>query len=112
MKRSARAILLTVAIALAHGSVAAAQDFGFEPPASVDDPALPEAMRDLAERVVPVYMDDDTDRYLANLAALQVTVGDPPAAHTTRNSLRERLETEQPAGRALVYDIYTHARAI
>ena len=95
--------------------LAAAQDFGFEPPASATDPALPAALRDLAERVLPVYQEDDPDRYLANLAALQMAVGDPAAAHATRLSLQERLQSEQgalPAGRAVVYDIYMQARAI
>jgi uncharacterized protein len=93
----------------------AAQDFGFEPPASADDDALPDAMRDLAGRVVPVYMDDDSDRYLANLSALQLVLGDPAAAHATRLSLQERVQSERgtlPRGPALVYDIYTQARSI
>ncbi len=64
---------------------------------------------------LPVYQEDDPDRYLSNLAALQMAVGDPAAAHATRLTLQERLQSEQstlPAGRAVVYDIYTQARAI
>jgi hypothetical protein len=94
---------------------AAAQDFGFDAPTDATDPALPGALRDLAERVVPVYQENHPDRYLANLAALQLVAGDPAAAHTTRLSLQERLRSEQraaPEGRAIVYDIYTQARAI
>ena len=52
--------------------VAAAQDFDFRPPASATDPALPAALRDLAERMLPVYQENDPDRYLSNLAALQM----------------------------------------
>jgi putative CocE/NonD family hydrolase len=107
-------ILLLIAIA-GGPSLAAAQDFGFDAPTDPTDPALPEALRDLAERIVPVYKEEDADRYLANLAALQMVAGDPPAARETRLTLQERLRTEQgapPGGRAVVYDIYTHARAI
>jgi putative CocE/NonD family hydrolase len=114
MKRFAPAILLLVAIA-AVPTLAAAQEFGFEPPADVADPALPAAIRDLAERVLPAYQEDDPDRYFSTLAALQMAVGDPAAAYRTRLTLRDRLRTEQsslPPGRVLVYDIYTQARAI
>jgi putative CocE/NonD family hydrolase len=110
-------ILLLVAafIALAvRPPVAAAQDFGFEAPTDATDPALPAALRDLAARIVPVYQEDDSDRYLLNLAVLQMVAGDPAAAHATRLSLQERLESEQrarPVDRAVVYDIYTQARA-
>jgi putative CocE/NonD family hydrolase len=94
-------------------ALASAQDFGFEGPASATDAALPGVLRDLAERVLPVYQEDDTDRYLANLAALQTAVGDPAAAHATRRSLQERLREQgaAPGGRAAVYDVYTRARA-
>ena len=117
MKRFAATILLLLfAIAIAaRPTPAEAQDFGFEPPADVSDSALPDALRDLAERVLPVYQEDDPDRYLSNLAALQMAIGDPAAAHATRLTLQERLQSEQsslPAGRAVVYDIYVQARAI
>ena len=107
-------ILLVIAMAMPP-TLAAAQDFGFEPPAEATDPALPAALRDLAERIVPVYREEDSDRYLSNLAALQMILGDPTAAHATRLALLERLQSEQgrpPAGRAVAYDIYTQARAI
>ena len=106
-------ILLLIAIAVAP-TLATAQDFGFEPPENGNDPELPAALQDLAVRVLPVYQEDDSDRYLLNLAALQMAVGDPAAAHATRRSLQERLQSEQgaaPVGRAVVYDIYTQARA-
>jgi len=108
-------LLLLFAIAVAaRSTLAEAQDFGFEPPASVSDSALADVLHDLAERVLPVYQEDDPDRYLSNLAALQMAIGDPAAAHATRLSLRERLQSEEralPAGRAVVYDIYVQARA-
>jgi hypothetical protein len=114
MKTFAPKILLLIAFAV-RPMLAAAQDFGFDPPTDATDPALPAALRDLAGRIVPVYQEDDSDRYLLNLAALQMVLGDPAAAHATRLSLQERLQSEQRAslgGRAVVYDVYTHARAI
>ena len=86
------AFLVTLAVRPMH---AAAQDFGFEPPADATDPALLAALSDLAERVLPAYQEDDPDRYLSTVAALQMVVGDPAAAHATRLSLQERLQSEQ-----------------
>ena len=106
--------LIVLAIVLAaRPTAAAAQDFGFEPPPSATDPALPAALRDLAERIVPVYKDDDSTRYLANLAALQMTAGDPQAAHESRIALDKRLQSKEgrsPTGRAIVYAVYVQAR--
>jgi putative CocE/NonD family hydrolase len=113
MTRSAAAVVLFV---LALGPArATGQDFGFEPPADATDRTLPAAIRDLAERVLPGYQEDDPERYFATLAALQMAVGDPAAAHTTRLTLRERQQPEQGGlepGRGAVYDVYTQARAI
>jgi len=113
MKSLAPKILLLIAIAVLP-TLAAAQDFRFEPPTNATDPALPAALRDLAQRIVPVYKDVVSDRYLANLAALQMVAGEPAAAHATRLSLQKRRESEQraPPSRAVVYNIYTQARAI
>ncbi len=116
MKSFAPILPLLVAIAIAaRPPCAEAQDFGFEPPGGVSDSALPETLRDLAERVLPVYQEDDPDRYLSNLSALQMAIGDPASAHATRLRLQERLQSEQsalPAGRAVVYDIYVQARNV
>jgi putative CocE/NonD family hydrolase len=114
MKRPLSKILLLLALA-GPPMLAAAQDFGFEAPTDATDPALPAALRDLAERLVPVYQEDDPDRYLSNLATLQSVLGDPAAADATRRTLQERLQSERatrPTGRAVVYAIYTQARAI
>ena len=54
MKSLAPKILLLIAIAVLP-TLAVAQDFGFEPPTNATDPALPAALRDLAQRIVPVY---------------------------------------------------------
>ncbi|HUO67595.1 MAG TPA: peptidase S15, partial [Gammaproteobacteria bacterium] len=86
--------MLAIVLA-ARPTAAAAQEFGFEPPPSATDPALPAALRDLAERIVPIYRDDDSTRYLSNLAALQMTAGDSQAAHETRIALDKRLRSKE-----------------
>ena len=113
MKLNVQTILLLLAIVLAP-SLAFAQDFDFRPPASATDPALPAAMRDLAQRILPVYQENDQDRYLSNLSALQLVAGDPVSAYTSRQSLLERRRNanNKPVGRQIVYDIYARARAI
>jgi uncharacterized protein len=93
----------------------AAQDFEFHAPASPADPATPAAMRDLAERLLPVYQESDPDRYLADLSALQMAAGDFEAANTSRQSLRERQrrsDSGHPIERGAILDIYAHAREI
>ncbi len=110
-----RALLGIVLLAAIAPTAGTAQNFGFEPLAAATDPALTEVMRDLAERLLPSYAENDPDRYFSTLAALQMVVGNPTAAHTTRMTLRERLASEQsslPPGRAIVYDVYTYARSI
>jgi uncharacterized protein len=94
---------------------AAAQDFDFRAPASSTDPQLPALMRDLAGRILPVYQENDPERFLSNLSALQMVAGDYPSAYATRQSLLERRRNTRggrPVGRALVYDIYSRARTI
>lgn len=109
-------LLLPIVLALvlaARPTAAGAQEFGFDAPPSATDPALPAALRDLAERIVPIYKDDDSTRYLSNLAALQMTAGDPEAAHETRIALDKRLQSKEgrsPSGRAIVYAVYVQAR--
>ena len=79
------------------------------------DPSLSAVMHDLAERVLPVYHEDDPDLYLSNVAALQMAIRDPAAARDTRLKLDERLRSKQsslPPGRAAVYDIYVLTRVI
>lgn len=94
---------------------AAAQEFDFKAPPGARDAAMPVVMRDLAERILPVYEDKDTDRYLTNLAALQLVAGTYPAADDTRRKLRDRRGAQAmpgPVERELLYDIYAQARAL
>ncbi len=93
---------------------ARALQFDFRAPATVADAATPALMRDLAERLIPVYQDADPDRYLATLSALQTVAGDPAAADASRQELRERHAADRPArplNRSIVYDLYASARA-
>jgi hypothetical protein len=94
---------------------ALAQNFDFKPPATVSDPTTPAVMRDLAERILPVYQEENPERYLANLSALQLVAGNYAAANVTRQSLRDRrraADAGRPVGRNLILDMYTQARAI
>ena len=96
-------------------SRAAASSFEFHPPSSTGDATTPAIMRDLADRLLPIYQESDPDRYLANLSALQMVAGNYVAAYISRQSLRDRrrlLDAGRPVGRDLIYDMYAHARAI
>lgn len=89
--------------------------FAFHPPVTADDPATPEIMRDLAARLVPVYEESDTDRYLANLSILQMAAGDYAAADASRQTLHERrrkVDQGRLAGQTVVFDLYGHAKSI
>ena len=91
-----------------------AQELEFHPPANAADPQTPTLMRDLASRILPVYQESDTDRYLNNLSALQLVAGNYPAAWETRQSLRDRrrnADAHRPATKAVIYNIYAHAKA-
>lgn len=95
--------------------LARAQEFEFRPPPTANDASVPAAMSDLATRILPVYEERDTDRYLTNLAALQLVAGDYTAAYDTRLSLQERQRTSdlpRPVDKAVLYDIYARARSI
>jgi len=101
-------------VCLVGSSWATAQDFDFKPPASVSDPTVPAVMRDLAERILPVYQENDQDRYLRNLSGLQLVAGNYTAAWQTRQQLRDRrknVDAHRPIGKSVIYDIYAYARS-
>ncbi len=107
-------MILALLLAAAQPA-AAAQAFDFRAPSSPADPAAAAKMNDLASRLIPVYQDSDPERYLANLSALQMAVGDYAAADISRQSLRERrrkTDFGHPLGRAVIYDMYAHAKAL
>lgn len=110
LRASAAALWLLLA-----GQWAAAQNFDFRPPPTVTDPTTPAVMRDLAERILPVYQEDNPERYLANLSALQLVAGNYTAAQASRQSLRDRrksVDAGRPVGRGLILDMYARARAL
>ena len=96
-------------------SWAFAQDLEFHPPATAGDPATPAVMRDLAARILPVYQESDTERYLNNISALQLVAGNYAAAWEARQSLRDRrraADARRPVGKPVLYNIYAHAKAV
>jgi uncharacterized protein len=110
-----RAVCLLGCLLLLQPWAALAQNFDFKPPSAVSDPATPSLMRDLAERILPVYQEANPERYLATLSALQLVAGNYTAANSSRQSLRDRrraAEAGRPVGRNLILDMYTQARAI
>src|ERR1700724_2937247 len=106
--------LLLFLVCLVGSSWATAQDFDFKPPASVNDPTVPAVMRDLAARILPVYQENDQDRYLRNLSALQLVAGNYPAAWQTPQQLRDRrknVDAHRPINQSVIYDIYAYAKS-
>ncbi|WP_332307393.1 CocE/NonD family hydrolase, partial [Variovorax sp. WDL1] len=109
---SRRALLLLV---LALPAWAWALDFGFRPPSDPDDAAAVDVMRDLAERIVPVYQEAETDAFLANMTALQIVSGAYRAAADSNRTLRGRQQGKPFDGlaeRAVLDGIYARARAL
>jgi uncharacterized protein len=106
-------LMLTAFLFIAVSPSWGAQLFDFRAPAS---PAVAAAaISDLASRLIPVYQDADPERYLANLSALQMAVGDYAAADISRQSLRDRRRKSDfglPVSQAVVFDIYAHAKAL
>ncbi len=101
-------------LGLLHGG-ARAQEIEFHPPPTARDEHAVASLRDLAQRLLPVYQEKDVERYLGRLSALQLVAGDYAAADATRQTLARRRQgaTASPAtvGAALL-DIYVHARVI
>jgi len=113
--RLAQAVFLFCLILASTPSWPASPDLDFRAPPAAGDPAVGAVMRDLAERLLPVYQEPDPDRYLANLSALQMVAGDYGAADVSRQSLRDRrrsVDLARPVSRAAIYDIYAYAKAI
>jgi putative CocE/NonD family hydrolase len=106
--------LLCLLVCCLGSSWALAQDFDFKPPASANDPSVPAVMRDLAERLLPVYQENDQDRYLRNLSGLQLVAGNYTAGWQTRQQLRDRrknVDARRPLAKSVIFDIYAYAKA-
>jgi putative CocE/NonD family hydrolase len=105
-RRCAWPALLALALAALGASAA--------PPAVRDAQTAPR-MRDLAQRLLPVYQESRPERYLENLAALQSVAGEVDAAEATRRSLAKRragAAIDPARGTALLYDLVAHAHAV
>src|SRR6185312_10355252 len=70
------ALLLPALLLPVPARAASAQMFQFRAPPALTGAATIQIMRDLAERVLPVYSDPDRGQYLTNLSALQMIAGD------------------------------------
>ncbi|VTU25888.1 Cocaine esterase [Variovorax sp. PBL-H6] len=109
---SRRALVLLL---LALPAWARALDFGFRPPSDPDDAAAVDVMRDLAQRIVPVYQQAETDAFLAEMTALQIVSGAYRAAAATNRTLRGRQQGKPFDGlaeRAVLDGIYARALAL
>jgi uncharacterized protein len=109
------ALLFLCLLCAASPAVADSPMLEFHAPATPEDPTTPAVMRDLAERLLPVYEDSDPDRYLANLSALQMVAGDYAAADVSRQTLRDRrrlANAGRPIGTGVIYDVYAYAKTI
>lgn len=112
VSRARRALMRLI---LALPAWAWAADFGFRPPRDPDDATAADLMRDLAQRILPVYQEADTDVFLANVTALQIVSGAYRAASDSSRSLRNRRQGkpfDDLVQRAILDGIYARARAI
>ena len=115
VSRARRALMRVVLALPAWPGWARAADFGFRPPGDPDDAAAADVMRDLAERILPVYQDADKDAFLANVTALQIVSGAYRAAQDSSRLLRERRQGkpfDMLAERAVLDGIHARARVL
>jgi putative CocE/NonD family hydrolase len=114
LRRGARRVagwLLGLVLVCGMGA-ASAQELAFQPPSSPDDARADSLMRDLAERVLPVYEERDADRFLERVAAMQTLAGHRAAAQASREQLRQRRGNRIPDAverEARLIDIYVRA---
>ena len=110
-----RKLLIALSLLAASCCWSADQNLELHLPATPADAAAAAVMRDLAERVLPVYEETDHQRYLATLSALQLVAGSYQAAYATRQELRDIRRGSDPAfplDRSTTYDIYARAKLI
>jgi uncharacterized protein len=106
---------LGAVLALCLSGAALAQSLEVHLPARAGDPRMPEVMRDLAGRIIPIYQEDDRARYLATLSQLQEAAGSWSAAYAARLSLAElthRLPAEAARTPEAVSVLHVRARAL
>ncbi|MET3383573.1 hypothetical protein SAMN05443580_1189 [Variovorax sp. OV084] len=115
VSRARRALMRLILALPAWPTWSLAADFGFRPPRDPDDATAADLMRDLAERILPVYQEADTDVFLANLTALQIVSGAYRAAYDSSGSLRSRRQGkpfDDLVQRAILDGIYARARML
>jgi putative CocE/NonD family hydrolase len=106
---------LTAFVLLLLSREALAQTLELHLPRTVGDPRTAQVMRDLAERIIPIYQEPDRQQYLATLSALQEVAGSWPAAYAARLSLAElthRLPAAAGRTPQSVYELHVRARAL
>jgi putative CocE/NonD family hydrolase len=108
-------LLFPVLLFLVLISRAGAQQFAFPESAVQNDPAtLSKAIVRLAGQVLAVYKDDDRERHLSNLSALQAVAGESSEAIQSFVTLREFRRSSHVINadwRDLQFEIYVRAKA-
>lgn len=109
-----RKLLWLAVLSLFLAPCGVAQQFDL-PETAVSDPAtLSQALPALAERVLAVYKDENRERYLDNLYALQAVAGHESEAVRSLRALRELQRSVNPTHSAWMnvqYEIYIRAKA-
>lgn len=114
-RRALMRLMLALPAWAGAAAPAGAADFGFRPPPDPDDATTADLMRDLAQRILPVYQEAETDVFLANVTALQIVSGAYRAASDSSGSLRSRRQGKPFDGlveRAILDGIYARARML
>src|SRR5271170_2945943 len=105
---------IPVLLVLVLISSAGAQQFDFPESAAQDPATLSKAVVRLAGQTLAVYKDDDREKYLSNLSALQAVAGEYPEAVQSFVALRDfRRSTgvSNAAWRDLQFEVYVRAKA-
>ena len=107
-------LLFPVLLVLVLISCAVAQQFTFPESASQDPATLSKAVVRLASQALAVYEDDDREKYLSNLSALQAVAGQYPEAVQSFVALRDfhrSAHVNNAAWHDLQFEIYVRAKA-
>jgi putative CocE/NonD family hydrolase len=107
-------LLFPVLLVLVLISRAGAQRFAFAEPTSQDPATLSKAIVRFAGQALAVYKDDDREKYLSNLSALQAVAGQYPEAVQSFVALRDfrrSAHVSNAAWRDLQFETYVRAKA-
>src|SRR5271156_3478326 len=106
-------LIFPVLLGLVLISRAGAQQFAF-PESAAQAATLSKAVVTLAGQALAVYKDDDREKYLSNLSALQAVAGQYPEAVQSFVALRDfrrSAHVSNAAWRDLQFEIYVRAKA-